>query len=144
MQVGFIVFEYCEKDDLFAYVKSGVTRGNLKLCRSLFYQILLGVAHLHDQCGLSHSDLKLENIVLSGDTYTPKLIDFAFSEQGLISNTRGTEQYLAPEQTACMQAKGKMLYDGKQADVFSLGILLFTMYFGMPPFKQNTIENPLL
>ncbi len=82
---------------MFSYVKSGVTIGNLRLCKSLFSQILLGVAHLHENCGLSHSDLKLENIVLAGDTFTPKLIDFAFSESGLISDTKGTEQYLAPE-----------------------------------------------
>ena len=35
-------------------------------------------------------------------------------------------------------------YNGQKADVFSLGILLFTMYFGMPPFKVNAPDNPLV
>lgn len=34
-------------------------------------------------------------------------------------------------------------YKAEKADVFSLGILLFTMYFGVPPFKWNTPTDPL-
>ena len=53
---------------------------------------------MHFECGITHLDIKLENIVLDS-SFCIKLIDFAFCE-GLdtpIENIKGTEGYFAPE-----------------------------------------------
>ena len=65
---------------------------------------------------------------------------------------KGTESYFAPEVARIHQKKvnpygttALPTYNTEKADVFSLGILLFTMYFGQPPFKHKIIEvSPLL
>ena len=101
-EIGFIVFDLCEKEDLFFYVKSGLTRYNERLCRSLFAQILLGLHFMHHSCGLAHLDIKLENIVLD-DKYMLKLIDFAYTDSihEDLKIFRGTETYMAPEIFGC-------------------------------------------
>ena len=78
-QIGFIIFELCPRDDLFSYVKCGLTRFNDRLCRAIFQQLLNGLQFMHDTCQLAHLDIKLENIVLD-EGYIPKFIDFAFTE----------------------------------------------------------------
>jgi serine/threonine protein kinase len=54
---------------------------------------------MHQHCHLAHLDIKLENLVLDAPYYHVKLIDFAFCEpvDTLLTEARGTPQYLAPE-----------------------------------------------
>lgn len=58
--------EYCVKGDLFDFLKTKA-RGNLprNVANALFSQILDGVECLHEQGGMAHLDLKLENVLLS-------------------------------------------------------------------------------
>lgn len=77
--IAYLVLEYCPAEDLFAYVKSGVTRLNFKLSYTLFLQVLFGLNYMHTSCGVAHLDIKLENIVVD-KKFNLKLIDFAFSE----------------------------------------------------------------
>ncbi|CDW85702.1 protein kinase domain containing protein [Stylonychia lemnae] len=191
LDAAYIVFEYCEKDDLFQYVKSGETRLQAKMCHSLFYQVLCGINFLHEQCDIAHMDIKLENLVVDSN-FRIKLIDFAFCEPKNqdLKLSKGTAQYLAPEvlrtfennrilrqegqtrsrfdqgagqspsQAQIVQGDNQQqihktskksdqvapkifTYQGEKADVFSLGILLFTMYFGIMPFKINNPEDPM-
>lgn len=145
--LAFIVFEYCPKYDLFTYVAEGFTVGNELLCHALFYQIIQSVRFLHQTHSLAHLDLKLENIVLDS-RYLLKLIDFAYCEpkSSLMSVSKGTERYFAPEVAKIYYKRHdwhpqslsqQMSYLAEKADVYSLGILLFTMMFGQPPFNQN-------
>jgi serine/threonine protein kinase len=64
--------------------------------------------------------------------------------------SKGTERYMAPEVASIFYNKDQWYpetlakkepktYNPEKADIFSLGILLFTMYFGQPPFLQNDI-----
>lgn len=138
--------------DLFTYVAQGHTIGDENLCHALFYQIINSLNFLHKDCGLAHLDIKLENIVLDA-RYLLKLIDFAYCEpkRTMMSVSKGTERYFAPEvarifykrqewfttnEGGADQQNGLKLwtYVAEEADIFSLGILLFTMYFGQPPF----------
>ena len=77
--MAYLVFEYCDKGDLFCYVKSMKTRFDSKLCRSMFHQVLSGINFMHEKCRVAHLDIKLENLVLDS-SYMVKVIDFAFSE----------------------------------------------------------------
>ena len=81
--------------------------------------------------------------------YTLKLIDFAFSEKvGVpLHQAKGTEQYIAPEQLMALLVNKKhslIYFESAKADVYSLGIFLFTLFFGMPPFKFNSPEHELV
>jgi serine/threonine protein kinase len=53
-----------------------------------------------------------------------------------LTNQVGSDPYMAPEVR-------EGLYDGFQADLFSLGVILFTMYTGCPPFTCAKSTDPL-
>merc|ERR1712166_1334310 len=85
--------------------------------------------HIHGK-NIIHRDLKPENILLSGNGYS-KLTDFGFAkilEPGTRTYTLcGTPEYIAPE---VLLNKGH----GKPVDWWTLGILIYEMIVGQPPF----------
>ena len=94
--------------------------------------------YLHS-IGISHRDLKLDNILLD-DVYSPKLTDFGLSrfcqrdKHGnivLASTHCGTVSYMAPE------VLQKKRYDPMKADVWSLGICLYVMLTDCYPFDRR-------
>jgi serine/threonine protein kinase len=68
------------------------------LTRFYFKQLLNAVDHLHSTIGVSHLDIKLENILLDSD-FTLKLCDFGFSDDVSlpVRVNKGTDGYKAPE-----------------------------------------------
>jgi 5'-AMP-activated protein kinase catalytic alpha subunit len=79
--------------------------------------------------------LKLENVLLTEEKVL-KICDFGFAApfegrdgSGLMRTFVGTYQYMAPELYLGLP------YDGKKADVFSCGIMLYIMVIGRPPFR---------
>ena len=87
---------------------------------------------------MAHLDLKLENILVGND-YKLKLCDFGFIEdlkQKVIKN-KGTDGYKAPE----IYLQSNEGFDGAKADIFALGVILFIMIFGVPPFTMATKDN---
>jgi serine/threonine protein kinase len=101
--------------------------------RTVFQQIVNGVAYAHHQ-QICHRDLKLENILLKGNTLdVVKIGDFGLSEfysingKGIKSEA-GTLSFLAPE------VFSGTAYVGPPLDVWSLGVILFTMLCGRLPF----------
>ena len=95
------------------------------------------VSYLHNQVGVVHRDLKLENfIVIDGNRI--KLIDFGFAMALNISSLKvynGTRVYMAPE------VLKKQTHDGRKSDIFALGVILFIMAVGAFPFAQATEED---
>ena len=79
-------------------------------------------------------DIKLENILIGND-YKLKLCDFGFAQEVTadIATKYGTESYIAPEIETRQLGE---TYRGVQADIFSLGVLLFIFKFGAPPFTR--------
>lgn len=102
--------------------------------------ILDGVQHLHD-ANVIHRDLKPSNILVSkrGENYVPKIADFGLSKlttdelASQFSNSfgGGTLAYSAPE-----QLMGKTLR--LNADIWSVGVLLYELFIGTRPFKSKT------
>ena len=103
--------------------------------RSLFSQMARGVRYLH-RCGVAHLDLSPENFVVTADLATCKVIDFGLARVvrslagGLMRGWCGKTFYAPPE----MNVPGAY-YDPHLCDVWSLGVTLFVVLFGGPPFK---------
>ena len=133
-----IVMEYIPGDNLFKMISN---KKSIHFTEKDINQILLfllkSVAFLHHN-EIVHRDLKPENILFSvpGDYSSLKLIDFglSMSKKKKTENYRvGTPYYMAPE-----MIKGR--YDYK-SDVWSIGVILYTMITGSLPFNgENKTE----
>jgi serine/threonine-protein kinase len=128
----FIVFEYVGGENL----KQLVTRtGPLPLERALelAVEVARGLAFAHAN-GFVHRDVKPQNVLLNGDGEA-KVTDFGIArslavEHGVTQTgaVLGTADYISPE-----QAQGRRT--SELTDVYSLGIVLYEMLTGEPPFS---------
>jgi len=127
----FVIMEYYPNGELFGYIVSREFLPEHEIKR-VFGQIVSTVAYLHEK-NISHRDLKPENIVMD-ENDSPKLIDFGLSKfsikQQLLSTPCGSPFYAAPE------IIGNEHYDGKSADIWSLGVILFAMATGSLPWTE--------
>lgn len=108
----------------------------------LALQICRGLEHAHSQ-GVIHRDVKPENVFVTRDhedRETLKLVDFGIAKiaggsSGDPHKTRaglifGTPAYMSPEQAAGVEAD-------ERADLYALGIILYEMLAGQPPFVAD-------
>lgn len=101
-----------------------------------FTQILDAILFI-DGKKLSHSDIKLENMLVSAD-FKLKISDFGFVSPTVPQiGIKGTPGYMAPEK---LQVDFK--YDPVKCDVFALGVVLFACIVGKYPFKLATRKDP--
>lgn len=136
-----IAMEYAPGGDMFEFV---VRKGGLKEneARWFFQQLIVAVDYVH-RMGVANRDIKLENTLLDGSARPLiKLCDFGYSKhekfQSAPGSRVGTPAYLAPE--VIMTTKGKT-YDGKKADIWSCGVMLFVMLAGAYPFERPEDRN---
>ena len=133
----YILYELASKGDLFKFIISKKTGLNEKNCKVIMYKILKAVQTLHKK-GISHNDLKPQNILLDGEKFDVKIGDFSFStfisgENGknLKKEIAGTDEYMAPEIYLGLK------YSGEKADIYSIGILLFSLLKCLTPFPVD-------
>jgi len=110
--------------------------------RKCFINLLHGVEYLHEM-DVVHRDLKLENLILSSrnDFTTIKIVDFGLAKKS--NSTRadticGTPQYVAPE--VLHAGAGEMSLNSvynSAVDMWSVGIVLFILLGGYPPFYDE-------
>lgn len=112
-----------------------------KEARDLVVSLLRALKHCHDR-GVVHRDLKPENLILASedDDSDVKLIDFGMAKiaNGFSLKTMcGSPGYMAPEViTGC--------WYGSPADAWSVGVLIYILLGGYPPFNEKTEADTLL
>lgn len=138
----YIVLEYCEGGELYDFL---VVRGRLRenLARKMFGQLCRAVKYCHDR-RVVHRDLKLENILLDSHNNI-KLADFGFTREceskRLLETICGSTGYSAPE-----MLRGNK-YSGLEIDIWSLGVILYTLLCGVLPFDdddENEMRNKII
>ncbi len=111
-----------------------------------------GLEHAHSR-GLLHRDLKPSNILIAADG-TPMLLDFNLSTgtepvdpaRGEKAMLGGTLPYMSPEHLDAFDPEGATSPDAvdERSDLYSLGLILFEMIAGEPPFPEPARRLPLV
>jgi serine/threonine protein kinase len=134
----YIVMEYCDLGSLHTHLLREGAASEAG-ARFIVGQILSALVYLHGR-GISHRDLKPDNIIIK-TPMTVKIADFGFAvsaqPNALVSTQCGSPAYTAPEVVAGQP------YDGRAADMWSLGVIAYAIVAGQLPWRDVTNQKNL-
>lgn len=135
----YLVLEICHNGELNRYLKANCKVLSETEARHYMVQIVSGMLYLHSH-GILHRDLTLANLLLT-KTMDVKIADFGLATQLSYTEEKhftmcGTPNYISPE-IAMRSAHGL------EADVWSLGCMLYTFLVGKPPFDTDAVRSTL-
>lgn len=130
----YILLDLCSNNTLSELLKRR-KRLSEREVRHYVYQILLALKYLHS-LSILHRDIKLANILID-EKMDVKIADFGLASKIEYKGERkrticGTPNYIAPE-----VLEGNHSFE---ADIWSIGVLLFTLLVGYPPFQTDSVK----
>ena len=133
----YCILEYAVYGDIFSFSYAKNSGFGELYSKVIFSKIMKGIqfCHAHNIC---HRDIKLQNILLD-ENFCPKISDFGFAciNSPNLKDLLGTKEYTPPEIIS------NKSYDGKKADIFSLGAVLIILVTGKNGFKIATANDKL-
>lgn len=146
----FLVMEFIEGGDLLQNIMEhgffAEPQG-----RRIFTRVCNAVAYIHER-NIVHRDLKPENILITSSDRArlePKLADFGLARMNMATRDCktfcGTPHYFAPEVITTFRDReaGQVVGYGKPADMWSLGVILYILLSGSPPFEDEGLYQQI-
>ena len=133
----YLMMEYVEGGDLFDYITNNLYLPEQKACH--IYRQIISVLEYLNKMGISHRDIKPENILLDKNHTNIKFIDFGLSNycknKELLHSSCGSPCYASPEMLSGQP------YLGSTTDLWSSGVVLYSMLVGSLPFDDQEIQE---
>ncbi|XBW34726.1 hypothetical protein QEN19_000293 [Hanseniaspora menglaensis] len=133
----YMILEMCSRGSLMDLMKTKkiILEQDAK---NMTVQICAGIKYLHQE-GIIHRDLKLGNVFFNED-YVLKIGDFGLA--ALVGRNKkytvcGTPNYIAPEVLTGSKTTGHSF----EVDVWAIGIMMYAMVFGKPPFQCKEVNK---
>ncbi len=112
-----------------------------KTAASILLKLTAALSEAHEQ-GIIHRDLKPSNIMMDQKRNEPIILDFGLARSYVVETDQtqtgqvvGTPAYMSPE-----QARGPTAAVGPSTDIYSLGVILYELITGRPPFVGSLAE----
>lgn len=155
----YIVLEYFPSQSLRHYLQGpdGQPRAlALDQVLAITRQVAGGLAYAHREHQITHRDIKPENILIAAQpSLKAKIIDFGiailpeldirrgeqFASRRFTYGASGTPPYMSPEQIRNLVAMERVATIDSRTDIFALGLILYEMLTGQPPFAAGLVRN---
>ncbi|KAI5191070.1 polo-like kinase 1 [Nematocida minor] len=134
----FLIMEICRNKSMMDFLKRNKLI-NEKHVRIFLLQIISALDYLHRECSVVHRDMKLANLFLDDD-FNIKVGDFGLAavidREERKKTICGTPNYIAPEVLFGSE-------DGHsfEVDIWSVGVIVYTMIVGKPPFQKSDVKE---
>lgn len=134
----FLIMEICQNKSVMDLLKRNKTIDE-KYVRVFLLQIISALDYLHRECSVVHRDMKLANLFLD-DGFNIKVGDFGLAavidKEERKKTICGTPNYIAPE--VLFGSEGGHSFE---VDIWSVGVVVYTMIVGKPPFQKSDVKE---
>jgi len=110
-------------------------------CKKYFCQIINTINWIHS-LGICHLDISLENMCLDTKNDYVNIIDFGLSEVFNVNKGFKCKKYCGKVGYHSIEMANKMIFDARKHDSWSIGVCLYMIWYGIPPYKRAVFEDP--